>query len=113
MNIKPKYIPILLFSILAVGIVIGSYLNYPVQRFSFSKSNHKNKLNLLLNFIENDYVDNVNSDSIVDLTVTNILAKLDPHSTYLPANEQVAENEEMQGEFEGIGVNFYTKTVLR
>lgn len=49
----------------------------------------------------------VNTDSIVDLTVNNILERLDPHSVYIPKEQaqQVAEN--MQGDFVGIGISFY------
>jgi carboxyl-terminal processing protease len=107
MKINYKYVPIFIFSLLATGILIGKYLNFPIETVTFSSKNHKNKLNRLLDFINNEYVDNVNSDSIVDLTVDNILAKLDPHSIYLPPNEQIVEAESMKGDFVGIGVNFY------
>ena len=67
----------------------------------------KNKLNKLIDFIDNEYVDNVNTDSIVNLTVDNILAQLDPHSVYIPPSEQAEVAENMKGDFVGIGVNFY------
>jgi carboxyl-terminal processing protease len=60
----------------------------------------------LINFINSEYVDDVNSDSIVDLTVNSILEKLDPHSVYLPASEQSTEAEIMKGDFVGIGIIF-------
>ena len=72
-----------------------------------SKNNSKNKLNRLLEFIDSEYVDKVNADSIVDLTVTNILGQLDPHSVYLPPSLQSDEAESMKGDFVGIGINFY------
>ena len=65
------------------------------------------RINKLINFINSEYVDDVNSDSIVDLTVNSILEKLDPHSVYLPASEQSTEAEIMKGDFVGIGINFY------
>ncbi len=99
--------PILLFAMLAIGVLLGGFLNYPNARLSFSKNNHKNKLNKLIDFIDNEYVDKVNTDSIVDLTVNNILTKLDPHSVYIPPSEQTDEAESMKGDFVGIGVNFY------
>jgi carboxyl-terminal processing protease len=61
----------------------------------------------LIDFINEEYVDDVNSDSIVDLTVNSILANLDPHSVYIPPSEQSSEAEIMRGDFVGIGVNFY------
>ncbi len=107
MKIHYKYIPILIFSLLSTGIFIGQYLNFPVEKASFSKKNNRNKLNRLLDFINNEYVDNVNTDSIVDLTVDNILAKLDPHSVYVAPQAQIFEAESMKGDFVGIGINFY------
>lgn len=101
------YLPLLLFTMLAVGVVLGSMLNFPVTRMSLSKNSSKNKINRLIDFINNEYVDKVNADSIVDLTVTNILAQLDPHSVYIPPSIQSDEVESMKGEFVGIGINFY------
>ncbi|HSN48289.1 MAG TPA: S41 family peptidase [Flavobacterium sp.] len=71
------------------------------------KNNSKNKLNKLMDFIDSEYVDDVKSDSIVNLTIDNILAQLDPHSVYIPPSEQAEVAESMKGDFVGIGVNFY------
>jgi len=107
MKINKIYFPILFFGTLAIGVLIGGFLNFPVEKPSFSKNNYKSKLNRLIDFINNEYVDNVNTDSIVDLTVNNILEKLDPHSVYIPPSEQTGVAESMKGDFVGIGVNFY------
>jgi carboxyl-terminal processing protease len=107
MKINKIYLPLLFFSCVALGIVIGGLINYPVTQSSFSKNNYKSKLNSLINFIDNEYVDDVQTDSIVDLTVTNILSNLDPHSVYIPKSEQKQEAENMRGDFVGIGINFY------
>ncbi len=107
MKINYKYIPIFIFSLIATGIFIGQYLNFPTDNFSLTKKQNKNKLNRLIDFINSEYVDDINTDSIVDLTCDNILAKLDPHSVYLPPKQQLLEAETMKGDFVGIGVNFY------
>jgi carboxyl-terminal processing protease len=107
MKINKIYLPILFFSCVAIGIVIGGLINYPTQNTSFAKNNYKVKLNRLLDFIDNEYVDDVKTDSIVDLTVTSILSNLDPHSVYLAKSEQKSEAESMRGDFVGIGINFY------
>ena len=107
MKINKIYLPLLFFSCVAIGVVIGGLINYPAENPSFAKNNYKVKLNRLLDFIDNEYVDDVKTDSIVDLTVTSILSKLDPHSVYLARNEQKNEVEIMRGDFVGIGVNFY------
>lgn len=105
MKSNKTYFPILLFSTLALGVLLGSMLNFPSEGNSFS--NHKTKLNKLIDFIDDQYVDKVNTDSIVDLAVDNILEKLDPHSVYVPPSEQSQVAESMRGDFVGIGVNFY------
>ena len=107
MKIYNKHIPLLLFGALSIGILIGGVLDFPIDRNYSHKKNYKSKLNKLISFIDNEYVDEVNTDSIVDLTVTNILAQLDPHSVYVPPSEQVAVTENMRGDFVGIGVSFY------
>ena len=116
MKSEEKYLPILLFACVAMGIVIGSLINFPKR--TLSKQNaRKVKIERLIDFINEEYVDDVNSDSIVDITVNSILANLDPHSVYLPPSEQSSEAEIMKGDFVGIGVNFYmyndTVTVVK
>jgi carboxyl-terminal processing protease len=107
MKINSKYFPILIFAALALGILLGGWLNFPNQNQFFAKNNSKNKLNKLLDFIDNEYVDSVNADSITNRAIDNILAQLDPHSVYIPPSEQTRVAESMRGEFVGIGVNFY------
>ena len=116
MKSKEGYLPILLFACVAMGVVIGGMINFPKR--TLSKQNaRKVKIERLMDFINEEYVDDVNSDSIVDMTVNSILANLDPHSIYLPASEQSSEAEIMKGDFVGIGVNFYmyndTVTVVK
>lgn len=106
MKSNNNYLPILLFACVAMGIVIGGMINFPKK--TLSKQNaRKVKIERLIDFINEEYVDDVNSDSIVDLTVSSILANLDPHSVYLPPSEQSSEAEIMKGDFVGIGINFY------
>ena len=107
MKYSAKYLPIYIAFALAVGVVLGGILNFPSTPEYIVKNSSKNKLNKLIDFIDKEYVDNVNTDSIVNLTVNNILAKLDPHSVYMPPSEQLGVAESMKGNFVGIGVNFY------
>ncbi|MET0758907.1 MAG: PDZ domain-containing protein, partial [Flavobacterium sp.] len=107
MKTNTKYLPILIFATLALGVFIGALLNFPSEESSSRSNSHKNKLNKLINFIDNEYVDDVDTDSIVDLAVNNILEKLDPHSVYVPPSQQSEVAESMKGDFVGIGVNFY------
>ena len=107
MRIQNTYVIIIVFVALALGVVLGGYLNFPVDRSSLAQKNYKSKLNKLLDFIDNEYVDDVNTDSIVEITVNDILGQLDPHSIYIPPSEQTEVAESMRGDFVGIGVNFY------
>ena len=107
MKIKKIYWPIVLFSAIALGVIVGGKLNTFSPQASYSPNSHKSKLNRLIDFIERDYVDQVDTDSIVDLTVNGILEKLDPHSVYISKSEFNEVSESMRGDFVGIGVNFY------
>lgn len=107
MNINKIYLPIVICATLSLGIVLGKYFNASNNDFFVAKNSSKNKLNKLIDFIDNEYVDDVNTDSIVNITVDNILGQLDPHSVYVPASEQAQVAENMKGNFVGIGVNFY------
>ncbi len=102
----------LTLAILLGGILIGSQLSIYNYKHGASLSGSpsevaQEKMQRLLYFIEQDYVDAVNTDSIVTVTINEILAKLDPHSLYIPKAAQAAVAEQMQGDFVGIGVNFY------
>jgi carboxyl-terminal processing protease len=104
---RNKYIPLLFFSALAVGFFLGGRLFVSSDNTTVGSQPHKNKLNKLIDFIDREYVDDVNTDSIVDLTVNGILEKLDPHSTYIAKNEMESVTQSMRGDFVGIGINFY------
>ncbi len=118
---KKKYsyiLPTLLALAVAIGIFIGGKLHFnDTPEKLFSTNSKKDKLNRLIDFIDYEYVDEVNTDSIVDITVNNILGKLDPHSVYIPRSEMDAVSESMKGDFVGIGIRFNmfrdTLTVVR
>jgi len=93
----------------AFGILLGSYLNLNKRAATFlGMSNNKSeaKIKRLINFIQYDYVDKVDTDSLLDDAITNMLSKLDPHSVYLPANRRKQVDEEMDGKFVGVGIQF-------
>lgn len=64
------------------------------------------KLTALLYHIERSYVDTVATQEIVDAAIRNTLKELDPHSVYIPADEVAKANEGLEGNFEGIGIQF-------
>ena len=109
MALSKKYIPLIIGVAIAAGVLIGGKLNFTdTSDRLFTSNSKKDKLNRLIDYIDYEYVDNVNTDSIVDVTVNGILEKLDPHSTYIPKKELQGITESMKGDFVGIGVTFYT-----
>ena len=65
-----------------------------------------NKLNALLRIVDDQYVDTVNMTDLVEKAMPQILAELDPHSTYIPAQNLEEVNSELEGSFSGIGIQF-------
>jgi len=108
-NSKQKYLPLIIGAAIAVGVFVGGKLSFIDNSDRlFTSNSKKDKLNRLIDYIDYEYVDEVNTDSIVDVTVNGILENLDPHSVYIPKNELQRVNENMKGDFVGIGINFYT-----
>ncbi len=107
MNKKNYLWPLLTAGSLAAGIVIGGYFTKNGTPFSVKEDYGRLKLNKLIDLIEQEYVDNVNTDSIIDMTVNNILSQLDPHSTYISKSEFDEVQNVMKGSFVGIGINYY------
>ena len=107
--VNKKYIPILLGLGIALGIFLGSKLNFGQSDTAlFTPTNtKKEKLNKLIDYIDYEYVDAINTDSIVDVTVNGILDNLDPHSVYIPPEELQQIEENLKGDFVGIGISFY------
>jgi len=104
-----KYIP-LLFSIgIVMGIFLGTLLNFDRNDISLLQENgKKEKLNKLIDYLDYEYIDTVNTDSIVDITVNEILNKLDPHSSYIPSQNRQENEDNMKGDFVGVGISYHT-----
>ena len=101
-------LPTIIAAALAIGVFVGGKLHFndSPERL-FTTNSKKDKLNRLIDYIDYEYVDDIDTDSIVDVTVNNILEKLDPHSVYIPKREMNQVSENMKGDFVGIGINFY------
>lgn len=65
-----------------------------------------NKLDAIIDLIQNAYVDSISTDTLIEKTIPQLLKSLDPHTSYIPAKELVGVEEEMRGNFGGIGVQF-------
>lgn len=107
MKVNKVYLPIIISLSIAIGLLLGGFITAFLPNANFSRNTKSEKLNKLINLIDNEYVDDINTDSIVDLTVNGILENLDPHSVYIAKNEVEQINQSMKGDFVGIGINFY------
>ncbi|UYW01186.1 S41 family peptidase [Flavobacterium agricola] len=106
MKISKIYIPILIAVSICIGVVLGAYI-FSNTTYLPSKNANRHKLNRLIDLIDNEFVDDVNTDSIVDIAVNDILSKLDPHSFYISPAEKERLATNMNGEFVGIGITYY------
>ncbi len=105
-------LPMLLGITLAGGMLIGATF------FGGTKSLNNigrgyTKYREILQLIENNYVDTVNTDELVDFSIEKMLEKLDPHTAYINPQDAVAARSQLEGGFDGIGVEFniYKDTV--
>jgi len=104
---KQFYSPILISLILISGIFIGYILNQNGSNsFAFSPLDKQNKINEVLKLIQNDYVDTINEQELIETSLNGILHNLDPHSIYIPAKNFNKIEDEMLGNFDGIGVQY-------
>lgn len=106
-NRSSRFTPIIIAVSIVVGILIGTFYT---KHFSGSRlgiiNNSSNKLNALLRIIDDQYVDTVNMEELVENAMPQILSELDPHSKYIPAKDLEAANSDLEGSFNGIGIQF-------
>lgn len=103
------YLPLLFALVLVGGILVGlrlaprSFSGSPIYSVNL---NDYNKLNDIISLINRDYVDTVNIEELQEEAIGTMLENLDPHSQYIAASEFDKVNEHLEGNFEGIGVQF-------
>jgi carboxyl-terminal processing protease len=102
------FIPLFIGLALAIGVAIGYFFsgNNGARKISGIKNTSTNKLNDVLSYIIEEYVDTVNVKNLEDDAVVSLLEQLDPHSSYIPATELQAVSEQLEGNFDVIGVEF-------
>ncbi len=108
---RPKfyiYLPIVFSLVLILGIFIGTsfHFNNNLGIISVDANNKYNKIEEILRYVQQEYVDTINSKQLVEKTIVSMLQNLDPHSSYITADELQANNEPLKGNFEGIGIEF-------
>jgi carboxyl-terminal processing protease len=102
------YLPIIFALVLILGIFIGSTFTLRNSNGAINVSGNGTygKINDILTYVHDEYVDTINTKELVDKTIISLLSNLDPHSSYITSEELSASNEPLQGNFEGIGVEF-------
>lgn len=110
---KPSKTLALIPLFLALGLIAGVFIgekisekgSYNSGTFSTDDSNPSKLVNII-EYIEKNYVDSVSKTQLIDNALESILADLDPHSSYSSPEETRASREQLQGSFQGIGVEF-------
>ncbi len=107
------WLPLLFSIVMILGMFFGYRLNSGGKGSSFFKVSKPTTLQEAVDVINRKYVDPVNLDSLQGGAIQEIMKELDPHSVYFPPVELKEANEELRGNFEGIGVEFniYNDTV--
>lgn len=101
-NRSKIYIPL----IIAVSLVAGMWIGRIFTNTQSGNIFFSDKLSQIMNLIESKYVDEVDTDSIIEKSLPDIIAQLDPHSSYIPSKDLKATDEEINGAFSGVGVTF-------
>ena len=91
-----------------IGIALGIFIGSKYGQFGNSgASQGSGKIDAVLNYVRESYVDTVNMRQLVEDALPNIIRQLDPHSEYFSAADMKRVNEDLEGHFSGIGVSFY------
>lgn len=105
---KSPYLPMMFALVLAGGLFLGNIIgNGNKNKPSLGAEIENNKMEHILNFIENKYVDTINTQELETKAINDMLSNLDPHSFYIPPVNVKDINDDMRGDFEGVGVEFF------
>jgi carboxyl-terminal processing protease len=103
------WVVVLIFIALIIGFFAGNFLSGK----SFARKlflNPGNKIDVILNIINEEYVDPVDMKSLTENAISKIIGELDPHSSYIPACELDRINENMEGHFAGVGIESFVRS---
>jgi carboxyl-terminal processing protease len=100
------WLPLLLSLMMVAGMFVGYQIkqNMPDRGIFFMEK--KRPVQEVIDLIDSKYVDNVNTDTLTENAINSLLAKLDPHSLYIPPVELQQVKEELEGSFYGIGIEY-------
>ncbi len=109
MEIKNTKSQIRLPLLLAIAIVAGMFIGANMATPSDGKSDLLSslfKFREILNYIDRNYVDEVETEALVEAAIGNMLEELDPHTVYIPKKEREISDAQLQGNFDGIGIEY-------
>lgn len=106
-NRKNRFTPLWLAIATVIGIVIGAFYgnHFSGNRLNIVKTG-SNKLGSLLYMLDDQYVDSLDVPDLVEKSIPLILGELDPHSTYISAQDVETANDDLRGSFSGVGIEF-------
>jgi len=97
--------------VLIAGMILGIKFikdqGFGVQRSPQLANGNSEKLDEILHIINKNYVDEINTDSLHNLPIDSVLHQLDPHSVYLPPTDAQDMTDNLEGNFEGVGIEYY------
>lgn len=98
-------LPIFISIAIAAGIFIGANMTSSSTSGSdLAKS--LLKFREILNYVDRNYVDEVQTEELVEKAIVDMLEELDPHTAYIPAEEQEYSRSQLEGNFDGIGIEY-------
>ncbi|MBK5720520.1 S41 family peptidase [Dysgonomonas sp. Marseille-P4677] len=100
------WLPLCIALSIAAGIFIGNVFSVFSPIRGWIGNSGSNKLETIFDYINKSYVDTVNVDDLMESAIPTIIAGLDPHSTYISAENMELTGDELEGHFSGIGVEF-------
>ncbi len=103
--------PVIIGFAAAIGLITGYKMDIEKNDFSLiekigteSEGFRTGKIEEILRFVESNYVDEVDQNTLIEDAISNVLGSLDPHSDYIPPEYLDLHNERMEGEYAGLGV---------
>ncbi|HXO75643.1 MAG TPA: S41 family peptidase [Puia sp.] len=100
------WLPLLFSIVMIVGMIIGFHLRENIRPTGFFKTRKQTPVQEVMDLVTMKYVDPVSTDTLGEDAIEGMLFHLDPHSVFIPPADLTEMNEDLQGNFEGIGVEF-------
>jgi carboxyl-terminal processing protease len=95
---------VLLLAGIAIGLLVSNHRFSGAEGDIYQVTGNNNKLDKVMQIVRKKYVDSINTDSVEGVTIDNLLHRLDPHSAYLQQRQAQSLTQQLQGGFDGIGI---------